>query len=48
MNEQLGSLGIFSFSKKKELNAKIADIQGRIGELKRASEVAEKAYRNLI
>lgn len=48
MNEQLGSLGVFSFSKKKELNAKIADIQGRIGELKRASEVAEKAYRNLI
>ena len=48
LNEQLSSLGIFSFSKKKELNAKITDIQGRIGELKRASEVAEKAYRNLI
>lgn len=48
LNEQLSSLGIFSFSKKKELNAKITDIQGRIGELKRAFEVAEKAYRNLI
>lgn len=48
LNEQLSSLGIFSFSKKKELNNKITDIQGRIGELKRASEVAEKAYRNLI
>lgn len=48
LNEQLSSLGIFSFSKKKELNAKINDIQGCIGKLKKASDVAEKAYRNLI
>lgn len=48
LNEQLIALGIFSFSKKKELNAKITDIQERIGELKKTSDVAEKAYRNLI
>lgn len=48
INEEIKSLGLFAFSKKKELNAKIADINLRIADLREMSAAAEREYRALI
>lgn len=48
INEEIKSLGLFAFSKKKELNARIADINLRIADLRETSAAAEREYRALI
>jgi hypothetical protein len=48
INEQLSTLGMFSFSKKKELNARISSLQECAVELERSCATLEKVYHNLI
>lgn len=48
INEQLKTLGIFSFAKKKELNGRIIDFQEHTHALKMEFEISERAYCNLV
>lgn len=48
LNEQLKALGIFSFSKKKELNARISSLQEHTVELQRNCDTLERTYYSLV
>ena len=48
LSEQLSALGIFSFSKKKELNARINGLQEHTVELKRNFDTSERTYYSLV
>ena len=48
LSEKLSALGIFSFSKKKELNARINGLQEHTVELKRDFDTSERTYYSLV
>lgn len=48
LNEQISTLGVFSFSKKKELNARISSLQEHTVDLKRNCDISKRAYYSLI
>ena len=48
LTAQLSTLGLFAFSKKKEINARISCLQEQTAKLKNDYDISERTYRSLI